>query len=1457
MPIVPPRSLPRFPANLPLKWVLIIPWLLPVLAAMVVVGYLSYQDGAAHTQADDWLYLLTLGTAISLNWIAANQITARLAQLNRVSQQLTNGNLNQRLPTHSLIYEFNGLAQSFNQMADQLQQSFDRIQTALEESEEKFTTVFRTSPDPMAIASFEGCLLEVNDSLLEFFGYSRSEMIGRTALELNLWSNLNQRQRYRALLQQQGRVSNLEAQLWTQSGEVKTVLISAERRRLEGQDCLIVTHRDIIELKQTEEKLRKTEQWLHHYSQLSPGNIYTLVRETDGRFWFEYMSSAVETIHEITVEETLQDASVILNSIHPDDRAGYQAAVLESTRTFKPFSHVWRIVTPTGLVKWLQGNSQPERRESGAIAWHGVVTDITDRQTAELALQRYERIVSATIDAISLVDRQYHYQIVNQTYLDWNCKTYTEIVGHSVSELMGQEVFETTIRPYLDRCFAGETVQYHEWFEFAGLGRQFVSVTYSPYVETDGTISGVVVSVRNLTPLKQSEAALRESEERFREIAQTVNQLFFVRSAQSGQFLYISPAYEKIWGRTCESLYQDPDSWLAAIHPEDRPLVLNSLQTQFQGQSAQREYRIIRPDGVIRWISAEISLTQDEAGQPVRYTGFAEDITDRKQLELSLRSQAEEERLLATITQTIRQSLNLEKILATTVLEIQQTLKADRVLICRLNADGSGQVIQEAVAPEYPITAEMCWTDEHFPEDCYEYYRQGQPRIVLDVTALDGADCLLEFMQSIGVQSKIVAPIVQTCGNAISNIWGLLIVHACSHCRQWQDSEAHFLQRICNQLAIAIDQANLYQQLQTELSERKQAEAALRDSDERFRQLAETVREGFFVYEVEADYYSYVNPSYIEIDGIKDVPLEQGMSRWIDRIHPDDREYVQTLLAQEQEGKNFDAEYRYLHPQGDIRWLRSQSFPIKDESGKTIRIVGTVEDITKRKQTEQALQEREAMLRAIGDNLPKGFIYQRIYEPGKGFYYSYVSAGVERLLGLKPEAILADPKAIRTIGFEEELAHADQVVQESLQHLTPIELQMRNRTAQGDIQWSSIRSVPRRLQDGRTVWDGVEVDITDLKRTEAALQSSEELFRSAFDYAPIGISLVSTTGQFVKANSCYCDLLGYSEAELLSLSFQDITHPDDLAIDLKGFNQMMAGKLQSFQIEKRYITKQGIIVPVLMSAALIRDAREQPLYCIGQVMDMRDRHRVERMKDEFISVVSHELRTPLTSIRGALGILGSGVFSNRPERAEHMLKIAINNSDRLVRLVDDILTLEKLELGKVQLVKEHCQVSTLMQQAIDSVQAIADQSTITLSMTPLAVTLWASPDAVIQTLTNLLSNAIKFSPAGETVWLKAERVAESDLHPSSPHVLFSIQDRGRGIPADKLESIFEQFQQVDVSDSRQKGGTGLGLAICKSIVQQHGGQIWVESSLGEGSTFYFTLPLIVQEKNDQTDLDYR
>jgi PAS domain S-box-containing protein len=239
----------------------------------------------------------------------------------------------------------------------------------------------------------------------------------------------------------------------------------------------------------------------------------------------------------------------------------------------------------------------------------------------------------------------------------------------------------------------------------------------------------------------------------------------------------------------------------------------------------------------------------------------------------------------------------------------------------------------------------------------------------------------------------------------------------------------------------------------------------------------------------------------------------------------------------------------------------------------------------------------------------------------------------------------------------------------------------------------------------------------------------------------------------------------------------------------------------------------------------------------GSVLSFRDisqRYALDRLKDEFVSTVSHELRTPLTSIRGALGLLSSGILGDISEKASNLLRIALSNSDRLVRLINDILDLERAQSGREPLVFRPVQMADIVRQAMDGMQLMAEAAGVLLIHDKTQVEITADADRLLQVLTNLLSNAVKFSPPNSAVSIM--------LRPGSSGVTLSVIDQGRGIPADKLEAIFGRFQQVDASDSRQKGGSGLGLAICRAIISQHNGRIWAERNPIRGSTFRVFLP---------------
>ncbi len=352
-----------------------------------------------------------------------------------------------------------------------------------------------------------------------------------------------------------------------------------------------------------------------------------------------------------------------------------------------------------------------------------------------------------------------------------------------------------------------------------------------------------------------------------------------------------------------------------------------------------------------------------------------------------------------------------------------------------------------------------------------------------------------------------------------------------------------------------------------------------------------------------------------------------------------------------------------------------------------------------------------------------------------------------------------------------------------------------------------------------------------------ALRASEETFRQAMENASIGMALVTPDGRFMKVNASLCELLGYSEAELLATDFQSITHPADLESDLLQVRKVLEGGIARFRMEKRYFHKSGRVVWALLSASLARDAAGKPNYFISQIQDVSEQHEIERVKSEFISTVSHELRTPLTSIRGSLGLVLGTMADKLPPAARNLLDIAQGNSDRLILLINDILDIDKIAAGNMRFDLQPQSLAKITAAAVRDNESYARKFDARIVLESIDANLRIRVDETryLQVLSNLLSNAAKFSPAGGTITVSARAVNKT--------ARVSVMDRGRGIPAAFHGRVFEKFSQLDSSAARQAGGTGLGLYIARALVEHMGGCIGFESRENAGSTFWIEFPL--------------
>ncbi len=476
----------------------------------------------------------------------------------------------------------------------------------------------------------------------------------------------------------------------------------------------------------------------------------------------------------------------------------------------------------------------------------------------------------------------------------------------------------------------------------------------------------------------------------------------------------------------------------------------------------------------------------------------------------------------------------------------------------------------------------------------------------------------------------------------------------------------------------------------------------------------------------------------------------------------------------------------------------------------------------------QELEEAQEKLSNLVDNLA-GLVYRYVW---RGNWQLEFLAGTSleltgyHLNELPKGAFLSLSLAEDRLSGEAELARA-------VAERRPYAFEYRIRTREGQIRWLLTRGRALYDQQGapRAV-EGIVTDITDRKLAEESLAQVSRENRLLLTSAGEGICGLDSAGKLTFVNPAALRMLGQQASDLLGQPIATMLHP----ATKPGWDECPVGKTLR---EARPHSGQALLQrrdgTTFPAEFVCTPKGEQAEGAVVIFRDIAERQAVERMKNEFISVVSHELRTPLTSIRGSLGLLNSGKLGSLPEKGQRMLQIAMQNTDRLVRLINDILDIERIESGKVTIHKANCDVAHLVAQAIEVTQPVADKVGVRLETRVDSTPLRADPDRIIQALTNLIGNAIKFSEPGQAVRIDA-RAAGGEIH-------FVVQDQGRGIPAGKLESIFERFQQVDASDSRKKGGTGLGLAICRSIVQEHGGRIWAESEAGQGSSFHFTLPL--------------
>jgi PAS domain S-box-containing protein len=469
------------------------------------------------------------------------------------------------------------------------------------------------------------------------------------------------------------------------------------------------------------------------------------------------------------------------------------------------------------------------------------------------------------------------------------------------------------------------------------------------------------------------------------------------------------------------------------------------------------------------------------------------------------------------------------------------------------------------------------------------------------------------------------------------------------------------------------------------------------------------------------------------------------------------------------------------------------------------------------------VQRREQQYRSVVDN-----IKEVLFEADIDGHWTFLSPAwcditgftVAESLGRRfSEFILPEALSATTDEFNGLLARGD----------TQFRFETRYRIKDGGFCWIEVHAQLRFI-DGVVVGIfGTLDDISENKRAEEALNRSETKHRALLNAIPDMMMRVERTGIVLDFKAEHGHTQAMSTDEQNRTLIFDIL-PQEIASQLLVSIRQTLDTNEAGTYEYQTL-HQGLTRD--QEARLITDGDGNVLII---VRDITERKNVERMKNEFVSVVSHELRTPLTSIRGSLGLIANGVAGQLPVQAKGMIDIAYNNSERLVRLINDMLDIEKIESGKMTFDMRPLNLSQILDQAIEDNRGYSIQFGVSIAhdYTVSDVMVYADSDRLLQVFTNLLSNAIKFSPQGDTVTVT--------MRHSPTGVRVAVADNGPGIPEAFRPQIFEKFAQADSSDTRQKQGTGLGLSISKAIIEKCDGLIGFTSETGVGTTFYVDLP---------------
>jgi two-component system sensor histidine kinase/response regulator len=628
---------------------------------------------------------------------------------------------------------------------------------------------------------------------------------------------------------------------------------------------------------------------------------------------------------------------------------------------------------------------------------------------------------------------------------------------------------------------------------------------------------------------------------------------------------------------------------------------------------------------------------------------------------------------------------------------------------------------------------------------------------------------------------------------------------------------------------------------------RKRAKSGLRSNAKLFRSIFDNAQIGISFFSVEGR-EAFSNRAFQEMVGYTEEELSH-LETWDKMVHPDDRAWGARRYSELQEGKRDRDEWEqhFVHRDGRDVFTSARFTLLRDVAGKSQYVVSLTEDITERRRAEEALRARERLFRTIFEHSQIGIgvfkIDSQEHISNRALHEMLGYSGAELSRVEQWDEIVLPEERVACAERYAELIQGKRETDEYEQHF----IRRDGRIVLGNGRFQLLRDA-----EGKPEYVvGLTEDITERKRIQEALREREQLFRTIFENAPIGISLCKVADAQYFTNRALHEMLGCTQEDLSSVEKWDrIVHPDERAWGAERYAELLGGKREYDEWEQRLVRPDGRIVIADGRFSVVRDAAGNPKYLLNMTVNITGRKEAEaelltakeaavaatKAKSDFLANMSHEIRTPMNAILGMTHLALKTDLT--PKQRDYLTKTKAA-AQSLLCIINDILDFSKIEAGKLDLEKTDFRLDDVLENLSSVVSQKAHDKKLEFLISAqkdLPPSLVGDPLRLGQILINLVNNAVKFTERGEI----AVTVALAEKVLDRVNLKFSVRDCGIGMTSEQTARLFQAFSQADSSTTRKYGGTGLGLSISKRLVELMNGNIWVESNYGMGSAFHFT-----------------